>query len=105
MAESKTGLNLQLPTDLYSDLKSICEYRKISMTAAVIGMIQEYLQDNSPIVDALKKQRELFESAMKKAESVQKAQATRRKNLSPSPKENKPSEGGKVNNSPKITGE
>lgn len=102
MAESKTGLNLQLPTDLYHTLKAICEYRKTSMTATVIGIIQSYLADNAPIVDALKKQRELFETAMKKAESVQKAQATRRKNISPSPtatnkqKNNVPSKSGKM---------
>ena len=82
MAESKTGVNLQLPNDLYNDLKAICEYRKVSMTAAITEMIQSYLAENAPIVDALKKQRELFDAAMAKVESAQaakeKAKETRR---------------------------
>ena len=73
MAESKTGVNLQLPNDLYNDLKAICEYRKVSMTAAITEMIQSYLAENAPIVDALKKQREFFDAAMAKVESAQAA--------------------------------
>ena len=82
MAESKTGVNLQLPNDLYSDLKALCDYRKKSMTTAMIDLIRDYLAENAPIVDAIKKQRELFDAAMAKVESAQaakeKAKETRR---------------------------
>ena len=73
MAESKTGVNLQLPNDLYSDLKALCDYRKKSMTTAMIDLIRDYLAENAPIVDAIKKQRELFDAAMAKVESAQAA--------------------------------
>ena len=82
MAESKTGVNLQLPNDLYNDLKALCDSRKTTMTTALIGLIRDYLAENAPIVDAIKKQRELFDAAMAKVESAQaakeKAKETRR---------------------------
>lgn len=66
MAKSKVGINLQLPADVYSDFKTLCNFNETSMTQATIDLIRAYLEQNKKIVDALNAQKKLFDDAMNK---------------------------------------
>lgn len=54
MAKAKVGLNLQLPTDIYNDFKSVCNLKGVTMTATATELIWDYLEENRKLVDALK---------------------------------------------------
>lgn len=72
MTKAKNAFNVMLPAEVYQDFKMLCGYREKSMTEQATELFQDFIRENSEVLEVLKKQKKFFADTLAKLQGQKK---------------------------------